>query len=132
MILFTRRLMPAELRLQSDRGTQKSEIYFTNHTLTGKRTLFRCCIRTLSGDSTVRDVRNGLVRTVLVRLYFTNHTLTGKPDAFPFQESESGLGAQVGPLVKLHFARCLPYLFHQPHRSEERRVGKECRSRWSP
>ena len=36
MILFTRRLMPAELRLQSDRETQKSEIYFTDHTLTGK------------------------------------------------------------------------------------------------
>jgi hypothetical protein len=48
LILFTRRLMPAEQRLQSDRGTQKFEIYFTNH------------------------------------------TLTGKPDAFPFQESESG------------------------------------------
>ena len=84
LILFTRRLMPAELRLQSDRGTQKSEIYFTNHTLTGKRALFRCCIRTLSGDSTVRDVSNGLVRTVLVRLYFTNYTLTGKLAAFPW------------------------------------------------
>ena len=90
LILFTRRLMPSELRLQSDRGTQKSEIYFTNHTLTGKRALtgkrplFRCCIRTLSGDSTVRDVRNGLVRTVPVRLYFTNHTLTGKLAAFPW------------------------------------------------
>ena len=23
-------------------------------------------------------------------------------------------------------------LIHLPHRSEERRVGKECRSRWSP
>jgi hypothetical protein len=40
-------------------------------------------------------------------IYFTNHTLTGKPDAFPFQESESGLGARVGLLVKLLFARCL-------------------------
>ena len=40
LILFTRRLMPAELRLQSDRGTQKSEIYFTNHTLTGKLAAF--------------------------------------------------------------------------------------------
>ena len=40
MILFTRRLMPAELRLQSDRETQKSEIYFTNHTLTGKPDAF--------------------------------------------------------------------------------------------
>ena len=67
MILLTRRLMPAELRLQSDRETQKSEIYFTNH------------------------------------------TLTGKPNAFPFQESESGLGTRVGLLVKLLFARCQLY-----------------------
>ena len=36
LILFTRRLTPAELRLQSDRGTQKSEIYFTDYTLTGQ------------------------------------------------------------------------------------------------
>jgi hypothetical protein len=73
MILFTCRLMPADLRLQSDRETQKSDIYFTNH------------------------------------------TLTGKPNAFPFQESESGLAARVGLLVKLLFAGCLPYLFHQSH-----------------
>ena len=33
LILFTRRIMPAELRLQSDRETQKSEIYFTDRTL---------------------------------------------------------------------------------------------------
>jgi hypothetical protein len=36
LILFTRRIMPAELRLQTDRGTQKSEIYFTDYTLTGQ------------------------------------------------------------------------------------------------
>jgi hypothetical protein len=73
MILFTCRLMPADLRLQSNRETQKSEIYFTNH------------------------------------------TLTGKPNAFPFQESESGLGTRVGLLVRLFFAGCVPYLFHQLH-----------------
>ena len=36
MILFTRRLMPPDLRLRSDRETQKSEIYFTDYTLTGQ------------------------------------------------------------------------------------------------
>jgi hypothetical protein len=36
MILFTRSLMPAELRLQSDRETPKSEIYFTDYTLAGQ------------------------------------------------------------------------------------------------
>ena len=36
MILFTRRPMPAELRLQSDRESQKSEIYFTDYTMAGQ------------------------------------------------------------------------------------------------
>ena len=40
LILFTRRLMPAELRLQSDRETQKSEIYFTDYTLAGQLDAF--------------------------------------------------------------------------------------------
>jgi hypothetical protein len=34
MILFTQALVAAELRLQSDREIPKSEIYFTNCTLT--------------------------------------------------------------------------------------------------
>jgi len=37
MILLTRRLMPAEPRLQSNREAQKSEIYFTDYTLTGQQ-----------------------------------------------------------------------------------------------
>jgi len=36
MILFTRRFMPAELRLQSDRETRNLEIYFTDDTLAGQ------------------------------------------------------------------------------------------------
>ena len=36
-----------------------------------------------------------------------------------------------------HLSQILSYVMNQedrskPHRSEERRVGKECRSRWSP
>jgi|SRR5271157_77943 len=40
MILFTRPLMAADLRLQSDRETQKSEIYFTDYTLAGQPDAF--------------------------------------------------------------------------------------------
>ena len=36
-----------------------------------------------------------------------------------------GLCGMTGPDARFIFARILP-------RSEERRVGKECRSRWSP
>ena len=41
MILFIWRLMPGEPPPQSNGETQRSEIYFTNHTLTGKRTSLR-------------------------------------------------------------------------------------------
>src|SRR5271166_5566878 len=40
MILFARGLVSAELRPRSNRELQKSEIYFTNHTLTGKLDAF--------------------------------------------------------------------------------------------
>ena len=32
----------------------------------------------------------------------------------------------------IHEPRLPKHLFSKPQRSEERRVGKECRSRWSP
>src|ERR1017187_10931496 len=35
-------------------------------------------------------------------------------------------------LPKFELAAILMYLTMLPNRSEERRVGKECRSRWSP
>src|SRR2546425_6655912 len=49
------------------------------------------------------------------------------PDAFPdlaLLDSESGLGHGL--------ERTANRVFHPADRSEERRVGKECRSRWSP
>ncbi len=49
MILFTRRLMPAELRLQSNRETQKAEIYFTDYTLAGQPGLSRSGSQTRVG-----------------------------------------------------------------------------------
>jgi hypothetical protein len=50
MILLARRLTPTELRLQSDREIPKSEIYFTNHTLTGNRRAIRSGSQTRAGD----------------------------------------------------------------------------------
>ena len=67
MILFTRSLMPAELRLQSDRETQKSEIYFTNHTLTGKLDAFPWL-----GSDTARRFRRPAVRIGFVRRVLGN------------------------------------------------------------
>ena len=36
---------------------------------------------------------------------------------------------KLGGEIRVDQKRCQSYA---PHRSEERRVGKECRSRWSP
>src|SRR5687767_15519860 len=48
----------------------------------------------------------------------------------------SGASILYGALVDLMYYNVLPVpeqtLFPPPSRSEERRVGKECRSRWSP
>src|ERR1035438_578932 len=43
-----------------------------------------------------------------------------------------GLPAQQVPPAKRGLAMVFQSYALYPHRSEERRVGKECRSRWSP
>ena len=93
LILFTRRLTPAELRLQSDRGTQKSEIYFTDYTLTGQPDGF-------ASESQDCEWGRGVLLVEPSRgacqLYFTDYTLAGQPDAFPFPESGLRAGAGSG------------------------------------
>src|ERR1022692_369185 len=44
----------------------------------------------------------------------------------------SGLGCLMAGLCYAEFAAMLPIAGSAYTRSEERRVGKECRSRWSP
>ena len=84
MILFTCRLMPAELRLQSDRETQKSEIYFTNHTLTGKPERYSFWKSDAGRRPEDRSVGNAFVRDGARQLYFTNRTLTGNNESLRF------------------------------------------------
>ena len=43
---------------------------------------------------------------------------------------ETGMGIVEDKVIKNHFAS--EYVYNKVLRSEERRVGKECRSRWSP
>ena len=96
LILFTHRLMPAELRLQSDRETQKSEIYFTDYTLTGQT-------HALASESQDCDWGRGVLLVKpshgASQLFFTDYTLAGQTDAFPSQESglrSGGLGQALG------------------------------------
>src|SRR5476651_2268337 len=49
----------------------------------------------------------------------------------PSVESKK-LGIKTGMSVRDARILCPDVIVRTPHRSEERRVGKECRSRWSP
>ena len=65
-------------------------------------------------------------RTDIDHLHFADHMpniLGRKPCSFPFQRLIIGWDGRVYPCC------CL---WDDDDRSEERRVGKECRSRWSP
>src|SRR5215469_1483750 len=49
----------------------------------------------------------------------------------PFRTGKSYMGVQTGTLGPVAAGKA-PLWYHGRLRSEERRVGKECRSRWSP
>ena len=73
MIPSTWRLMPADLQLQVERRSQKSRIYFTNCTLTGKPDAF-CfagfgCFWSVAG----RADSDAFVRTVPPSLFHQSH-----------------------------------------------------------
>ena len=51
---------------------------------------------------------------------------------FSLKEAQGAVLSSVVPELTDVFFKLLENLIGQPPRSEERRVGKECRSRWSP
>ena len=68
---------------------------------------------------------------------FTLQTVARADDDKPIQVTQMPQPAQQ--FIKQHFADSKVALakmesdfFYKSYRSEERRVGKECRSRWSP
>ena len=61
-----------------------------------------------------------------VRNIMANPAENNVKNESPVQENKMG----VMPVGKLLFSMSLPIMISM--RSEERRVGKECRSRWSP
>ena len=102
LILFTRRLMPAELRLQSDRRTQKSEIYFTDYTLTGQPHALASESQDCEWGRVVLLVKpsHGASQLFFHRLHFGWTT-----GCFPSQESELRLGGWGELLVMPSSAR---------------------------
>src|SRR5690554_5544188 len=88
------------------------------------------------------------VRQVPVRDYedlrpYINQVVEGKPDIlwkgkplYFAKTSGTTSGAKYIPITKesmpYHVAGARNAILFYIHRSEERRVGKECRSRWSP
>src|SRR5690625_8047236 len=66
-------------------------------------------------------------------------SLTTKPEPYTFDKTLRWLARQVAPTWKLatkldeiNQTTVIKDMLDQAKRSEERRVGKECRSRWSP
>ena len=63
-------------------------------------------------------------RTILVHVELTSINQPANVDEFKLLAESSGLNILKTITVKRSFTKA--------QRSEERRVGKECRSRWSP
>ena len=61
-----------------------------------------------------------------------NHRLMGRMNAEPAPIGLAYIAGYLNP--ERHDVKILDLMFSDDHlsRSEERRVGKECRSRWSP
>ena len=89
-------------------------------------------LESLDKDSLVRvltEPKNAIVKQYQKLFSMDNVELEFTPDALE-AAAERALEHQTG-------ARCLRYVIEDTlldvmYRSEERRVGKECRSRWSP
>ena len=73
----------------------------------------------------LRNVTTGTITTMLLKKGIRRSWMAG---AMPFGFSGKRV---VGPAFTLRFVPVREDLA-TPERSEERRVGKECRSRWSP
>src|SRR3712207_9563747 len=76
----------------------------------------------------IRDIGVTGVQTCALPIYLARPLRLGRDERGPrllggVRDPED---RQRGP------RRSRPHLHHRPGRSEERRVGKECRSRWSP
>jgi hypothetical protein len=108
MILFARRLVSVELRPRPNRELQKSEIYFTNHTLTGKPEGCSFWKSDAGGRPEDRSVSNAFVRTVGTIFYFTNRTLAGN-------KSLSALTPEAAKRWQSPNAVSSPNFFHQSH-----------------
>src|SRR5256885_8029990 len=76
----------------------------------------------------IRDYKVTGVQTCALPIYFAQSSYTFRP-----------VLVYISPSPRIHFAQSsytfrpvLVYISPSPRRSEERRVGKESRSRWSP
>src|SRR5256885_14635526 len=86
-------------------------------------TLFRSLSR--RGGRALNEDRMGYCYTREAVLFVLADGMGGHPEG----EVAAQLALQV---MSVHFQRQAKPLLDDPQRSEERRVGKECRSRWSP
>src|SRR5258707_10472253 len=104
-----------------------------NHMLT----LFLCFFFFQAEDG-IRDIGVTGVQTCALPIYSrcgyasSGHVLIMLSAPAPAQRADSRMEAPAGAHARRPCRRLREGTRPQPERSEERRVGKECRSRWSP
>src|SRR2546430_1489843 len=85
----------------------------------------------------IGDVETPLVGAWRDHVYHLYVIRTGRREALKTHLANAGIATVLNYPKALPFYRAYANLGHKPEdfpvaRSEERRVGKECRSRWSP
>src|SRR5256885_11776404 len=90
-----------------------------------------CCFQAEDG---IRDYKVTGVQTCALPIYARHHACAG---ADGFSACDARHCRDLLPTAVLDVLRATGYIVHDLEskldlRSEERRVGKECRSRWSP
>src|SRR5256885_3921433 len=100
-----------------------------------------CSIGTLlffffQAEDGIRDYKVTGVQTCALPILLATAMLEIIPASFKLLEKDAPFLILAGYLITHFFEHTVTPHFHfgeeTHHRSEERRVGKECRSRWSP
>src|SRR5258707_15122147 len=107
-------------------------VLLTGPSGSGKSTLFRAIAGTWPfGAGTIRVPKGAKLMALPQRPYFPIGTLTAAV-TYPAEPGTFGAEELSEVITAVGLPALAGRITEEAHRSEERRVGKECRSRWSP